>query len=342
MHENLKPQRYQTRVVNFGMLLSVVLSSICLLISSTGMAAILELPEGIETYPDERKPVEELYRAYTSLLEKGWKLDIIIQSQPQGRAYSLPIIALRTPQTGAACWILSGIHGEEPAGPNAIAESIDAIAALGERQAVVLLPLNNPHGYANNWRYLNMERYSDTVEGQSVGDSSHLLTDPEDPARARASTASSPEADAITRYILRVSAQYPPASSIDLHEDNLISEGYVYSQGKSGATDPLALAAVRTLKEQGIPLKMSGQTRFGEEITGGIIGPLMDGSIDELMSAGTVIVAGQPQPGPGAHTVLVFETPADKVSLQQRIGAHAALLKSLVEQNDESEQIHQQ
>ncbi len=76
--------------------------------------------------------------------------------------YALPVIALRTPQGGEACWILSGIHGEEPAGPNAIAASIDAIAALGERQAVVLLPLNNPHGYVNNWRYLNMQKYSDT------------------------------------------------------------------------------------------------------------------------------------------------------------------------------------
>lgn len=289
----------------------------------------IKLPDGIATYPDGRKPVKELYRAYTSLLEKDWQLDIIIQSQPEGRAYALPVIALRSPHSGEACWILSGIHGEEPAGPNAIAESIDAIAALGERQAVVLLPLNNPQGYVNNWRYLNMQKYSETIEGQSVGDSSHLLTDPDHPDRARASAASSPEADAITRYILKLSAQYPPASSIDLHEDNLISEGYVYSQGKLGSKDPLALAAVRTLKDNGIPLKMSGETRFGEAIDGGIIGPVIDGSIDELMSAASIIVAGQPKAGPQAHTVLVFETPAGDVSLRGRINAHAALLKSI-------------
>jgi hypothetical protein len=311
----------------------LVASAIGLLVSTTVIAAELELADGIATYSDGRKPVEELFSAYTSLLEKGWQLDIIIQSQPEGRTYALPVIALRSPQGGEACWILSGIHGEEPAGPNAIAASIDAIAALGERQAVVLLPLNNPHGYVNNWRYLNMPTYSDTIEGQSVGDSSHLLIDPDNPQRARATAASSPEADAITGYILMLASQYPPVSSIDLHEDNLISEGYVYSQGKLGNADPLALAAVRTLKDTGIQLRMSGETRFGEAINDGIIGPVIDGSIDELMSAGSIIVAGQPRPGPEAHTVLVFETPASQVTLQKRIDAHVALLKTITTVN---------
>jgi len=162
-----------------------------------------------------------------------------------------------------------------------------------------------------------------------VGDSEHLLTDPDNPDQARQASASSPEADAITGYILAMSELYPPAASIDLHEDNLISEGYVYSQGKLGATDPMALAAVQTLKDDGIPLKMSGETRFGESIEGGIIGPVVDGSIDELMSAETIIIDGRPRAGPGAETVLVFETPADQVSLEKRIQAHAALLRSI-------------
>jgi hypothetical protein len=191
------------------------------------------------------------------------------------------------------------------------------------------LPLNNPHGYVNNWRYLNMERYSETVDGQSVGDSSHLLPEPGNPDRARAAAASSPEADALTAYILRLSELYPPAASIDLHEDNLIDEGYVYSQGQMGIADPLALAAVETLEDNGIPLKMSGKTRFDEQIENGIIGPVSDSSIDELMSAETVIVEGRPVPGPAAHTVLVFETPASEFSLQARVDAHKALLESI-------------
>jgi hypothetical protein len=96
-----------------------------------------------------------------------------------------------------------------------------------------------------------------------------------------------------------------------------------------GIADPLALAAVETLEENGIPLKMSGQTRFDEQIENGIIGPVSDSSIDELMSAETVIVEGRPVPGPAAHTVLVFETPASEFSLQARVDAHKALLESI-------------
>lgn len=293
------------------------------------VASGLELPPNLHTHADGRLPVEALYRSYTSLLEKGWQLDIIAQSQPPGRDYALPVIALRTPRGGAAVWIIAGIHGEEPAGPNAIAAAIDDIAALGERRAVVLMPLNNPQGYTHNWRYLNMPAYSATVEGQSVGDSSHLLAAPENPGHARATAASSAEADAITRYLVTLSATYPPAYSIDLHEDNLIDAGYVYSQGRLGAADPLALAAVRVLEENGIPLKTSGQTRFGERIDGGIVGPVVDGSIDELISASSIVLDGHPHAGPGARTVLVFETPADKVSLPRRIAAHLALLQNL-------------
>ena len=316
-------------IEKFGLLTCLVLSVTGLLGTSDVTAAELEIPDGIATHADGRKPIEALYAAYTSLLEKGWQLDIIIQSQPAGRAYALPVIALRTPHSGQACWILSGIHGEEPAGPNAIANAIESIAALGEHQAVVLLPLNNPQGYVNNWRYLNRQKYSETIAGQSVGDSEHLLTDPDNPDRARAEAASSPEADAITRYVLAQSAQYPPAASIDLQEDNLINEGYVYSQGILGAADPLALAAVKTLRENGIAIRMSGETRFGETIVGGIIGPVIDGSVDELMSATSIIVDGKPQAGPEAHTVLVFETPADGIDLQKRIAAQSALLKSI-------------
>jgi hypothetical protein len=307
------------------------LLSVLLLCPGPAAAAELALNSKIQTHPDGRAPIESLYQSYLSLLEQGWQLDVASQSQPAGREYALPVIALRTPHAGDAVWVLSGIHGEEPAGPNAIAASIEEIAALGEQGAVVLLPLNNPHGYVNNWRYLNMATYSEAIEGQSVGDSSHLLADPGSPSQARAPAASSPEADAITAYILRQAATYPPAISIDLHEDNLISEGYVYSQGALGAADPLALAAVRVLEENGIRLKTSGETRFGEPISGGIIGPVVDGSVDELMSAGTIIVEGRTGPGPQAGTVLVFETPADRVSLQQRIDAHAALLKKLAE-----------
>jgi len=292
----------------------------------------LPLPAGVTTYPDGRMPIYEVYNSILSLQQQGWIVDIVSQSQPDGRDTSLPIIALRTVNSGNAIWIMSGIHGEETAGPNAIAESIEDLVELGKHRAVVLLPLNNPHGYASNWRYLNMASYSAETEGQSVGDSSHLLIDPDDSKRARADAASSPEADAITGYVLAMSKNYPPQVSIDLHEDLLIHEGYVYSQGKLGADDPLAALAVQVLIENDIPLKMSGVTRFDEEISHGIIGPVIDSSVDELMSAAEVMVDGEIRSGPATGTVLVFETPAGALPLDQRVKAHKALLQMLVKE----------
>jgi len=287
------------------------------------------LPPEIHTHPDGRMPILQLFGAYLELTRHGWQLDVIAYSRPEGTSEELPIIALRSPRPGPAMWILSGIHGEEPAGSNAVAEAIDDLAALGESVPVVLIPLCNPHGYARNWRYLNMPVYSATEEGQSVGDSSHLLPDLDDPGRPRAAAPSSPEADALTRYLVRLAETYPPRISVDLHEDDLIAEGYVYSQGELGAEDPFAHQAVAVLRENGIPIKLGGQTRFGEEIVGGIIGPVTDSSIDELIGAKEIFIDGRAQAGPAARTVLVFETPAKDMTLDRRTAAHLALLRRL-------------
>jgi hypothetical protein len=291
--------------------------------------APLRLPDQIGTFADGRKPIESLYRSYLKLRDSGWTLEIIANSKPAGTSQALPIIALRSPTRGPALWILAGIHGEEPAGPNAIAAAIDEIAELGRKRPVVLLPLLNPQGYARNWRYLNVATYSESIDGQSVGDSSHLLPSTENPGFPRASSPSSPEADAITAFVLRLRTDYPPLYSINLHEDDLIDQGYVYSQGVEGASDPLAIDAVAVLRENGVPLKLSGETRFGEPVAGGIIGPVIDSSIDEFMSSSEVLVEGRPQPGPAARTVLVFETPAAALPLERRIDAHAALIRRL-------------
>jgi hypothetical protein len=289
----------------------------------------LRIPKEVPTHDDGRRPVGTLYQTYVGLVERGWQLDVIAESQPAGTAAALPIIALRTERSGPAVWVLSGIHGEEPAGPNAVAGAIAELAALGERLPVVLIPLCNPQGYARNWRYLNLPVYSEEEEGHSVGDSSHLLPDPERPAQPRAAAPSSPEADALTGYVLRTAAAYPPLVSIDLHEDDLIPAGYVYSQGERGADDELAAAAVEVLREHGIPIQLAGRTRFDEEISAGIIGPVVDSSIDELLSAPVVIVGRKSRPGPAARTVLVFETPTGELGLEQRVAAHAALLRRL-------------
>jgi hypothetical protein len=302
--------------------------------SSLAQDSGLSPPAGVATHADGRAPIESLYRTWLGLVGQGWKPELIANSAPAGAGTALPIIALRSPASGPAVWILAGIHGEEPAGPNAIAEAIDDIARLGAKRPVVLLPLLNPQGYARNWRYLNVPVYSENFDGQSVGDSSHLLSSPEDPGRPRAAAASSPEADAITAYVLRLQKDYPALCSIDLHEDNLIDEGYVYSQGVEGEKDPLAIEAVGVLRENGVPIRMAGKTRFDEPIAGGIVGPVVDSSIDELMSASQVVSGTTLKPGPAAHTVLVFETPAAALPLERRIAAHAALIRRLAARLD--------
>jgi hypothetical protein len=287
------------------------------------------VPGKTRSHPDGRAPIGDLFRSYHRLRERGWQFDTVASSRPPAVDHALPIIALRSPRAGPALWLLAGIHGEEPAGPNAIAAAIDDIAALGAEFPVVLIPLCNPHGYARNWRYLNAPVYSETIVGLSVGDSAHLLPDPANPGRARSKAASNQEADALTRYILKHMPAYPARYSIDLHEDNLIDEGYVYSQGVLGGDDPLAIEAVRVLRANGIPLKMSGRTRFNEVIKGGIVGRVIDSSIDELMSAGEIIANGRVKSGPGAKTVLVFETPAAAMTLARRKAAHLALIQRI-------------
>ena len=308
---------------------AATIAALACLPAAVAAADLVVIPPGIATHDDGRAPIESLYRASLGLVEQGWTADVIAFSAPPGAEAPLPIVALRSPKTGPAIWIVAGIHGEEPAGPNAVAAAIDDIALLGEHRAVVVLPLLNPHGYARNWRYLNVAVYSESVDGHSVGDSSHVLPSAEDCAHARASAPSSAEAGAITAWILRQQSEYPAAVSIDLHEDNLIDAGYVYSQGTAGAADELAMAAVAVLRESGVPIQMDGKTRFDEPIALGIIGPVTDSSIDELMSARAVVVQGECRPGPGAETVLVLETPAAALPLSQRVGAHASLLRRL-------------
>jgi hypothetical protein len=307
---------------------AATLAGLCVLGPGRAGDAGIALPE-VATHDDGRAPIGTLWQASLRLVERGWTAEVVVESGPAGTAMSLPVIALRSPKAGPAVWILAGIHGEEPAGPNAIARAIEDIARLGAGRPVVLLPLLNPQGYARNWRYLNAATYSETVAGQSVGDSSHLLPAADDASRARAGAPSSPEAAAITAYVLRRQADYPVAVSIDLHEDNLIDAGYVYSQGELGERDPLAALAVEVLAKNGVPLKRGGTTRFDEPVSQGIVGPVTDSSIDELLGARTVVVDGRAQPGPAARTVLVFETPAAALPLERRIAAHAALLERL-------------
>jgi len=289
----------------------------------------------IATYSaDQRAPIEALYQSYARLTAAGMQQSVVysqeIKQVGRGTIGLLPIVSLRTTAMGPALWALSGIHGEEPAGPMAIARSVEAFLGLHEQGIpLVLFPLCNPKGYALDWRYPNLRRQR-ANQGHSVGDSEHLLPDPHDPARPRRMGGPAcPEAGAITKHLLALLDDYPPALSLDLHEDEWESSAYVYAQGGLGASDPLAREVVGILRECGFLVPREGKTRFGEPIMEGIVPPTQDGSIDELLSCSKLVADGQVRKGPKAESVLVVETPIAHVSLEKRVAAHATILCSL-------------
>ena len=288
---------------------------------------------------DGRLPLGTIMGRFDALSTRhGW-LPETIYSYPGTQGVAIK--SWRTPHRGEALWVLSGIHGEEPAGPNAIAANLASLAQLAEAGVpVVLIPLGNPKAYRHNWRYPNTpERDWKKGGGYSVGDAEHLLPDLAAGTGPRAAKAPGPETAALTQYVLRLAEQYPPRLVLDLHEDELSKEGgYIYSQGTQPDDNPVGAEIVRLLQATGIPLRQSGKTRFGEPIVQGVISrddkgaPIRDGSIDELLAAPDVFVDGKKARGPAAQTVIVVETPAFEGSkFELRVAAQGAVVQRMAE-----------
>lgn len=287
---------------------------------------------------DGRSTYEQLTQRYRSLAqEHGW-VEETIYAYPDEPA--LAIRAWRTKQRGEALWIIAGIHGEEPAGPNAIANNLATLARLaGDGVPIVLVPLANPKAYRNNWRYPNTPERDWRKGGYSVGDAEYLLPDLEQGTGPRAAGPSGPETQALTQYVLQLAAAYPPRLVLDLHEDELSTAGgYIYSQGTRPDDNPVGAEVIRLLAGTGIPIRLEGRTRFGEPIVNGVISrddsgaPIRDSSIDELLAAPVVFVGDERRPGPAAATVIVAETPAFAGSqFALRVAAQGAVVQSTPE-----------
>lgn len=289
----------------------------------------------VATYQtDGRKRIEQLHRSYFELVKTdGWTAETIINSRTiwHGKEISFPILAFKTKMKGPAIYLLSGIHGEEPTGPNAIAKSIDVLKELGQKHPIILLPLCNPLGYVRNWRYLNQEKYSNSPQlpGISVGDAEHLLIDPLNQSKPRKDNPACLESDTLSHFIIKMSQDYPPEISIDFHGDILIPGGYLYAQGVDGQKDDMGLAMVKILEENEIPIQWEGKTRFGEDITRGIVEQQQDGSIDELIGAKEIIIRGDKVAGPNAKKVFVIETPDADIPLTTRVNAYKQIISFL-------------
>jgi hypothetical protein len=282
---------------------------------------------------DGRRPLSDLYTAFQQLVERfGWVVEVVsTQSVPDadGQLVEWPTLVFHTPQGGPALWVLSGIHGEEPAGPHALADNIELIGELGRQIPMVLFPLCNPVGYVKNWRYPNEPR--DWRQGHSVGDSEYLLVRSSSLSAAESRQPTSPTARALTTKVLALTATHPPRLSIDHHEDEALSAAYLYSQGSAGAADPMAQRMIALLHQADVPIQMAGQTRFGETVTAGVIGPTPDGSVDELLAAQEIMVDGKIVTGPAARSVIVMETPALGMPLSARVAIHAQIIHAYAE-----------
>jgi hypothetical protein len=287
---------------------------------------------------DGRLSLDRLLARYEALSrDHGWLKETIYAYPGDDH---LAIRAWHSAHQGAALWILSGIHGEEPAGPNAIAGSLDSIAALADSGVpVVVIPVCNPRAYRNNWRYPNTAERDWRKGGYSVGDAEYLLPDLDTGRRPRAARAPGPDTQALTQFVLRLTKSHPPLLVLDLHEDELsTSGGYIYSQGSQASGNPVSADIIRTLESAGIPIRRSGRTRFDEPIVDGEISrddkglPIRDGSIDELFAATEVFDDGVRVAGPSARSVIVVETPAFAGSgLEMRVAAHSAVLQRVRE-----------
>lgn len=300
-----------------------------------GLAAGTPASESESAAADGRMPLPELFGTIDGSLASGWEKQVLYRypAQPETQ-----ILAWHTQRKGPALWLIAGIHGEEPAGPNAIAREIDAINRLAaEGVPVVLIPMANPNAYRNNWRYPNTAERDWRKGGYSVGDSEHLLPALDGSGQARAASVVGPETEALTQFVLRTSRDYPPLLVLDLHEDELsVDGGYIYSQGVQADANPVGAEIIRALQSAGIALRLDGQTRFGEPIVAGVISrddkgnPIRDGSIDELLASETIIRDGRMQPGPAGRTVIVVETPADaSTGFAQRVAGQREVLRLL-------------
>ena len=289
----------------------------------------IKIAQNFETFSlDGRMPLEKLYKAYLSLPEKNWDRKVIYTETIKlndGQKIGVPILSFFTKRKGRAFWIIAGIHGEEPAGPNALAKNIKTINDLANKGIpVVFFPLCNPKGYWRDWRYLDNRRGE---RGKSVADSEHLLLNAANKPRRK--LPKSLQADALTKEVINLSKTHPPLLTIDFHEDELIKEEhYIYSHGKDGFKDPVVKEIVRLFQENGLQFMKHGKNWFGENIKDGIIYGIHDGSIDELLSAEKIFLNGKVTKKQAAKSVIIIETPIKGAPIEERIKTDELIIKS--------------
>ncbi len=286
---------------------------------------------------DGRTSINYLYQSFLKLgNDKNWNLETIDTHQiiNKNEKLDFPVLCLRTKKQGKAIWIISGIHGEEPAGPIAISKNLIFFKNMQKKNIpIILLPLCNPSGYYRNWRHTKHPRYWRL--GKSVQDAEHLLLKKSNKPRMRKPT--SEYAKIFTEFVVGLAKRYPPLLVLDLHEDNLSKfvknvnttpKTYIYSQGKSGTKDKIAKEILKILVKNKVPILNSGTTFYHEKIINGVVSNVKDSSIDELLASNKIYYKEKIINGPACKSVIVVET-LTRAPLKERINTHEEILRNL-------------
>ncbi|HSV94722.1 MAG TPA: hypothetical protein VLH94_01950 [Spirochaetia bacterium] len=290
---------------------------------------------------DGRRSLFDLLSKYLELENFGWQAEIIAT-----QADGLPIFAFKTPlkknHPVKSLWILGGVHGEEPAGPNAFYSQLEIIKEIGKHGIpIVFIPLMNPSGYYRDWRYENEKR--DFHKGLSVTDFEPLLLN-EIKKSSRSNTFSSQTASQISGWVKDTVGIYQPELVFDHHEDRVpkkfpkgdprnITSCYVYSYGQGEKVLNIAKEINKIFIESDMPVVKNGTTRFGEKIVDGVVANSPDGSIDEFLSVSQFFDPKKQtiKSKHSAQAVFVIETTIpydDSINLSKRQKAHENIIKS--------------
>jgi hypothetical protein len=299
-----------------------------------------------DMYQDDlRQSLGELQKSYDKLLDFGWQKEIICtqtEINPEGEILSYPIYGyLSQPKNTKAeesLWIISGIHGEEPAGPNALAKEIETLKSLSKDNIpMVMIPVMNPLGYSKDYRFWNSRR--DSRHAQFIADPDHLLLDKANPNKPRREKPTNAYSEQILNWVVEKMYKFPPYLVVDHHEDELewetkavdLEGSYCYAYGNPEVIESSCKKIAQTLNKHGVPLLDNFETRYHERTSFGFLFNTSDGSIDEFLAVPSFYWEGKRQLKPAAKAVFVIETTRDDakpIPLIDREKAHQEIIKS--------------
>jgi len=276
---------------------------------------------------DKRISIKEFYKSLNKLNKNLFEDEIIyFQKSDEKRKIKLPILGFKTKKSGKAIWIIAGVHGEEPAGPNALIKNISLLNNLAKSIPLVLIPLANPAGYWRDWRYPNQKRARMKWSAPSVGNMDHLVIN-DKTKKAFASKPLFDDSKYLGEYIIKNSKTRKPFLVLDLHEDESLRKLYLYSHVKNDISRKIGSEIVKILKKSGFEFYEDRKTTFDEEIKSGIVESETDGSLDDLLASKKIFTDGRISKGPSAKTVIVVETTTKGFPLKKRVHAHSLIIK---------------